>query len=79
MNKENIEKKIVEMLEQLRPYLNSDGGDLEFVKFEDGYVYVRLYGSCVNCMYKDYTIQDNLFETIKAEIPEVKGVINVEL
>lgn len=72
------EIKIIEVINQLRPYLNSDGGDIEFVKFEDDYVYIKLYGACAACSFKDYTIEDNIFQAIKEEVPQVKGVINLE-
>lgn len=75
----NETDKIIEVINQLRPFLNSEGGDLEFIKYDDGFVYVKLYGACMMCEYKDFTIQDNIFEAIKAEVPDVKGVINVEL
>lgn len=75
----NETDKIIEVINQLRPFLNSEGGDIEFIKYDDGFVYVRLYGACMMCEYKDFTIQDNIFEAIKAEVPNVKGVINVEL
>lgn len=71
--------KIIEVINQLRPFLNSEGGDIEFIKYDEGFVYVKLYGACMMCEYKDFTIQDNIFEAIKAEVPNVKGVINVEL
>lgn len=71
--------KIIEVINQLKPFLNSEGGDIEFIKYDDGFVYVKLYGACMMCEYKDFTIQDNIFEAIKAEVPNVKGVINVEL
>ena len=71
--------KIIEVINQLGPFLNSEGGDIEFIKYDDGFVYVKLYGACMMCEYKDFTIQDNIFEAIKAEVPNVKGVINVEL
>lgn len=75
----NETDKIIEVINQLRPFLNSEGGDIEFIKYDDGFVYVKLYGTCMMCEYKDFTIQDNIFEAIKAEVPDVKGVINVEL
>ena len=75
----NDTDKIIEVINQLRPFLNSEGGDIEFIKYDDGFVYVKLYGACMMCEYKDFTIQDNIFEAIKAEVPDVKGVINVEL
>lgn len=78
--KSNKDKeKILEILNQLRPYLNSEGGDIEFVKYEDDYVYIKLYGACAVCGYRDFTIQDNIYEALKEEIPTIKGVINLEL
>lgn len=73
------EIKIIEIINQLRPYLNSDGGDIEFIKYEEDYVYIKLYGACAACMFQDYTIQDNIYEAIKEVAPECKGVINIEL
>lgn len=72
-------EKIIEILNQLRPYLNSEGGDLEFIKYEDNYVYIKLYGACASCGFRDFTIQDNIYEAIKEEVPDCKGVINIEL
>lgn len=77
--KETDETKIIEMINQLRPYLNSDGGDIEYIKYEDNYVYIKLYGACAACAFQDFTIQDNIYEAIKEIVPECKGIINVEL
>lgn len=81
LNKDDgmIISKIKEVLESLRPYLNMDGGDIEFVKYEDKVVYVKLSGACLNCMFSDETIKNGVFETLKQEIPEIEGIINVEL
>lgn len=78
-NNNSNEEKILEILNQLRPYLNSEGGDLEYIKYEDDYVYIKLYGACATCGYRDFTIQDNIYEALKEEIPNLKGVINLEL
>ena len=68
------EAKIIEIIEKMRPFLINDGGDLEFVKFEDGYVYIKMLGNCSNCIYAGMDI-DNTIETIlTSEIPEVIGV-----
>ncbi len=77
MNSE--EEIIIEIINQLRPYINSEGGDIEYIKYEENYVYIKLYGACANCGYVDYTIQDNIYATIKEKIPTLEGVINVEL
>ncbi len=80
MNNENVSiDKIKELIEELRPYLNMDGGDLEFVKYEDHYLYVRLTGACQACMFQDNTLNDNIFNYFKEIIPDLEGVINVNL
>ena len=76
MNK--TEEKIKEVVEKIRPYLNHDGGDVEFVKFEDGICYVRLKGACAGCMFADMTISNTVEEILIAEVPEVIKVINSE-
>lgn len=76
MKKKNIEEKIKEVLDTIKPYLYADGGDLEFLKYEDGYVYIKLLGMCQGCEMADVTIENGIFETLKQEIPEIKGVIN---
>ena len=75
----NTEEKIKELIEQIRPYLNMDGGDIEFIKYEDNYVYIKLLGACTNCLLQDNTINDGLLTFFQSEIPEIKGVINVNI
>ena len=54
---EDTLKLIKKTIKKIRPYINSDGGDLEFVKFEDGIVYIRLLGACVGCSSADTTVK----------------------
>lgn len=75
----SIEEKIKDLIEDLRPYLNMDGGDLEFVKYEDNYIYVRLTGACQACMFQDNTLNDGILSYFKEHIPDLEGVINVNL
>lgn len=77
-NKSTIEK-IKEILDNLRPYLNMDGGDVEFIKYENNILYVKLTGACAACLFSDDTVKNGLYETIKSEIPELENVINVEI
>lgn len=77
MNKQEIENKIKEILEKIKPFLNNDGGDVEFVKYEDGILYVKLLGACVDCAMADNTIKEMIEYTITFEIPEVNEVRNV--
>lgn len=72
------EKQIVEILEKLRPYLQRDGGDVEYVKFEDGIVYVQRLGACVGCAYMDSTLKDGIEQILLEEVPGVIGVENVD-
>lgn len=74
-----MEKKILELIEKMRPYLNMDGGDIEFIKYEDGYVYVKMTGACKDCMFQDNTINEGVLGFFQNEIPEIKGVINVSI
>ena len=71
-----VEERIKEEIEKIRPFLMGDGGDVEFVKFEDGIVYIKLTGACANCSMIDYTLKDGIEEILVNEIPEVKSVIN---
>jgi Fe-S cluster biogenesis protein NfuA len=77
MAKNDTTERIKEILNTLRPYLNMDGGDVEFIKYEENIVYVKLTGACAACMFSDETIKNGLFETLRADIPEIKDVINV--
>lgn len=71
------EKKIIEVIDKIRPFLISDGGDIEFVKFEDGIVYVKLLGHCSNCLMMDVTLNDGIEMALVNEIPEVVEVRNI--
>ena len=72
------ELKIIALLDKIRPFLISDGGNLEFVKYENNIVYVRLTGACKDCAMIDITLKDGIEELIINEIPEVKEVVNVD-
>ncbi len=78
-NNEDVVAKIKEILETLRPYLNMDGGDVDFIKYEDKIVYVKLTGACQACLFTDDTLQNGLYESLKSEIPEIEGVVNVTI
>lgn len=71
-----VEKKIIEVLDKIRPYLQNDGGDITFKRFENGVVYVSLIGACSNCPMAAMTLQDGVESALLSEIPEVIKVIN---
>lgn len=81
MNDKNInpELKIKELLDDLRPFLNGDGGDIEFIKYEDKFVYIKLTGACANCGFQDETISFGIEAYLKDQVPEIEGVINVDI
>lgn len=76
-DKMEIENKINEILDKLRPFLINDGGNIEFIKFEDGIVYVKMTGACAGCSLIDVTLKDGIEEALINEIPEVLAVVNI--
>ena len=69
--------KIISVIDRVRPFLIDDGGDIEFIKYEDDIVYVRLIGACANCSLIDNTLKQGIEQFIINEIPTVKEVINM--
>lgn len=74
----NTEKKILEIIDKIRPFLMNDGGNLEFVKFEDGIVYIKLLGACSHCSMIDVTLKEGIESMLINEVPEVLGVVKVD-
>lgn len=74
----DVEAKIIEIIDRIRPYLENDGGNLEYIKFEEGIVYVKLLGACAGCSMIDITLKDGIEAMLMDEIPEVLGVTRVE-
>lgn len=72
-----IEEQIISVLNVIRPYLNNDGGDIEFVRFEEGIVYVRMLGACAGCMSLDETLNEGVREILVENIPGVIEVVNI--
>ena len=74
----NTEEKIIKIIDKIRPFLISDGGNLEFVKFEDGIVYLKLLGACSHCSMIDVTLKVGIESILINEVPEVLGVVRVD-
>ena len=74
MNEKEI---IIEIINKIRPFLINDGGNIEFVKYEDNIVYVKMMGACSHCAMLDYTLKEGVEAAIMEEVPSVKGVINI--
>ncbi len=77
MEEKNTVEEIKKILDKIRPYLNSEGGDLEFIDFKDGIVYIRMLGACMDCMALDSTLKDGIESLLIEYIPEVIEVRNV--
>jgi Fe-S cluster biogenesis protein NfuA len=74
--KKDIEKRIIEVLDKVRPYLQNDGGNVTYIRYEDGVVYVKLEGACSNCPMAIMTLEDGIENALTTEIPEVVKVVN---
>ena len=68
------QEKIIDIIDRLRPFLINDGGNIEFIKYEENIVYVRIMGACSNCDMLDLTLKDGIEAAIKEEVPEVLEV-----
>jgi Fe-S cluster biogenesis protein NfuA len=77
-DKEALRSKVLDALDQLRPFLHADGGDMELVDItDDAIVQVRMLGSCSDCSMSEMTIKGGLEEALKMAAPELKGVVAV--
>jgi Fe-S cluster biogenesis protein NfuA len=78
--KEELIKKVNNVIEQIKPYLKQDGGDIEFVELTDeNVVNVRLLGACGSCPYSTMTLKGGVENAMKRAIPEIKAVEAVNL
>lgn len=74
----NEEAKIIEIINKLRPFLINDGGNIEFIKYIDNTVYIKMSGACSNCSMLDFTLKEGIEAAIKDEVPSVIEVVNVD-
>jgi Fe-S cluster biogenesis protein NfuA len=73
-----LENKVKNVLEQIRPYLQADGGDVEFVDMtEDNVVNIRLLGMCGNCPHSRMTLKNGIETAVKRVLPEITSVESV--
>jgi Fe-S cluster biogenesis protein NfuA len=79
MKDEELKNKVNVVIDQLRPYLKNDGGDMELIEItEEKKVRVRLLGACQNCSISPVTLKAGLEESLKVSVPEITGVEEVE-
>lgn len=73
--KQEIEQRVIQVLEQIRPYLIEDGGDLELVELTNDLVAkIELKGTCISCSLNSMTFKTSIEESILRSVPEVKKV-----
>ena len=80
MERAELEKKVIAIIDQLRPYLQGDGGDIEFVELtDDNVVMVKLQGACGSCPHAKMTLKQGVESIMKEQLPEIKAVMDVNL
>lgn len=70
----SLSARAARVIEHVRPYMRSHGGDVELVEVRDGVVYLRLHGSCNGCSMAAVTLRDGVEEALRANLPELVGV-----
>ena len=78
MTTEELTLNVEKALEEIRPFLNSDGGDITLISIEeDKHVKVRLEGACVGCSVNQMTLKAGVETTIKKFAPQIETVVNI--
>lgn len=78
MTTEELLDNVQKALEEIRPFLNSDGGDITLISIEDGkHVKVRLEGACISCSVNQMTLKAGVETTIKKFAPQIETVVNI--
>lgn len=77
MTAEDLQEKVEVALEEIRPFLKTDGGDISLIAIEDNIVKVRLEGACVGCNVNQMTLKNGVEATIKKHAPQIESVIDV--
>lgn len=78
MTKTEVKQNVEKALDEIRPFLESDGGDISLVSIEDGVVNVRLHGNCVACSVNQMTLKSGVEMTIKKYVPQIEKVVNID-
>ena len=74
-NKQELKEKVEKVIDQIRPFLQADGGDIRFVDITDDYIVnVELQGTCGSCPYSRMTLKSGVETAVIKAIPEIKGV-----
>jgi Fe-S cluster biogenesis protein NfuA len=75
----NIKERVLVALERVRPYLQSDGGDIKLVEITEDYIVkVKLQGACHGCPYSMQTLKAGVEQALLKEVPEIRSVVSVD-
>ena len=78
MRKSNLKDRIETALDEIRPFLENDGGDISLIEVENKTVKVRFEGTCTTCSVNQMTLKSGVEMTIKKHAPEIENVINID-
>ena len=79
MDSKEIKSKVLEALEEIRPFLKSDGGEISLVSIEEEkHVKVQLHGACVGCSVNQMTLKSGVEMTIKKHLPQIESVTSID-
>ena len=73
-----MEEKVLKVIDELRPFLMNDGGNIEYVKIENNILYITLQGACANCPMQEITLKEGIEKIIMDRVPEIKEVKIIE-
>ena len=78
MKKDLLKEKVEQGLNEIRPFLESDGGNIELISIEKNVVKVKLLGNCVSCSVNQMTLKNGVELTIKKFAPQIEEVISID-
>ena len=78
MTSEELKTNVEKALAEIRPFLESDGGNISLISIEDNKVKVQLEGNCVSCSVNQMTLKSGVEMTIKKYAPQIESVVNVD-
>jgi Fe-S cluster biogenesis protein NfuA len=78
MKQDLLKEKVEQGLNEIRPFLESDGGNIELISIKNNVVKVKLLGNCVSCSVNQMTLKNGVEMTIKKFAPQIEEVINID-
>ena len=76
---DDLEKKVVEAIDYVRPSLQNDGGDIDYVRMEGNKVFVKLRGACAGCMMAEMTLKNGVERMLKYNVSEDLEVVDLTM